>query len=87
MFRKSFSDGICMEPKKIKVVQEWKTPQSIRDIQLFVNFTNFYRHFIRDFSAVIRPKTELIRKNTPFLWSSTCSDSFQYLKKDICDST
>lgn len=74
-------DGLRMDPKKIEAVQEWKTPRSIRDVQSFVGFANFYRRFIRDFSAVIRPMMELTRKDTPFIWSSACSIVFQQLKE------
>ncbi len=70
-----------MDPKKIEAIQEWKTPRSIRDVQSFVGFANFYRRFIRDFSAVIRPMMELTRKDTPFIWSSACSNAFQQLKE------
>ena len=47
-------DGIRMDPKKIEAIQEWKTPRSMRDVQPFVGFANFYRRFIQDFSTVIR---------------------------------
>ena len=46
-------DGIRMDPKKIEVIQELKTPRSMRDVQLFVGFANFYRRFIQNFSTVI----------------------------------
>ncbi len=74
-------DGIRMDPKKIEAIQEWKTPRSIRDVQSFIGFANFYRRFIRDFSAVIRPMMQLTRKDTPFIWSSACSNAFHQLKE------
>ena len=36
------SKGISMEAEKIKVVKKWPEPKSIRDIQNFLDFTNFY---------------------------------------------
>lgn len=44
---------ICINPKKIEAIQEYKMPQSIKVVQLLVGFTNFYCRFIQDFSAVI----------------------------------
>ena len=38
--------GIHMDPKKVACVQEWPTPKSVRDVQGFLGFANFYRRFI-----------------------------------------
>ena len=53
----------------------------MRDIQSFVGFANFYCRFIQNFSMVIWPMIELTCKDTPFVWSSACSNAFQQLKK------
>ncbi len=34
--------GIRMEEKRIKAVRDWPEPQSVRDIQVFLEFANFY---------------------------------------------
>ena len=70
-----------MDPKKIEAIQEWKTPRSIRDIQLFIGFANFYHRFIQDFSAVIRTMMQFTCKDTPFIWSAACSNVFHQLKE------
>ncbi len=41
-----------MEDERIEAVQDWPEPQSVRDIQVFLGFTNFYRRFIRNFSRI-----------------------------------
>ncbi len=38
--------GIRMEEEKIEAVKTWPEPQSVRDIQVFLGFANFYRRFI-----------------------------------------
>ena len=35
-----------MDPAKVKTVVEWQTPRSVRDVQCFLGFANFYRKFI-----------------------------------------
>ena len=32
-----------MEDERIEVVRTWPEPQSVRDIQVFIGFDNFYR--------------------------------------------
>ncbi len=41
----SYQD-IRMEEEQIKAVHDWPKPQSVRDIQVFLGFANFYRRFI-----------------------------------------
>ncbi|KAJ1330714.1 hypothetical protein BSLG_009166 [Batrachochytrium salamandrivorans] len=43
------SNGIRMDPSKISAVQEWPTPRKVRDLQVFLGFTNFYRSYQRLF--------------------------------------
>ena len=38
--------GIRMEDKRIEAVKNWPEPKSVRDIQVFIGFANFYRRFI-----------------------------------------
>ena len=38
-----------MKDKKIKTVKQWLKPQSVRDIQVFLGFANFYQRFIQEF--------------------------------------
>ena len=40
------AQGIRMEEKKIEAVKDWSEPQSIKDIQIFLGFANFYKRFI-----------------------------------------
>ena len=49
--------GIRIKEKRIKAVRDWLEPQSVRDIQVFLRFANFYRRFIQRFS---RPAALLI---------------------------
>ena len=46
------SKEINMEAEKIEVVKEWPEPKSVRDIQVFLGFANFYQRFIQGFSRI-----------------------------------
>ncbi len=46
------AQGIKMEEERIEVVKAWPEPQSVRDIQVFFGFANFYRRFIKNFSKI-----------------------------------
>ena len=50
-----------MEDKRIKVVKDWPEPESVRDIQVFIDFENFYRHFIQGFSRIAASLTSMLK--------------------------
>ena len=35
-----------MKDEQIKAVKNWPEPTSVRDIQVFIGFANFYQRFI-----------------------------------------
>lgn len=73
-------EGIEMDKKKIKAVLEWPTPKTIKDVQSFLGFANFYRRFIQSYSKIITPICRLLRKDIPFSWDNKCDSAFKTLK-------
>ncbi len=53
--------GVRMEEERIQSVTNWPELKSLRDIQVFVGFANFYRRFIQGFSRIASPLTELTK--------------------------
>ena len=69
-----------MDPVKVEAVTKWPTPKSLKDVQGFVGFANFYHQFIQDFSKIARPLHDLTKKDTPFLWGPAQQQAFDSLK-------
>lgn len=74
------SRGTRMDPEKVKSVAEWQTPKNVHDIQVFLGFANFYRHFIKNFSKITSPITALLKKGNTFKWSEHADQAFKTLK-------
>ena len=51
-----------MTSKKAEDIQAWNTPQSVKDVQRFMGFANFYRRFIKGLSKIAKPLTNLTKK-------------------------
>jgi len=53
-----------MTTKKVEEIQvtAWLTPQKVVDVQSFMGFANFYRQFIKGFSKIAKPLTDLTKK-------------------------
>ena len=50
-----------MEEERIEAVKSWPEPKSVRDIQVFIGFANFYRRFIQGFSKIAAPLTSMLK--------------------------
>src|SRR5258706_12024432 len=84
------ADSIEMDPDKIQTIFDWETPNSVKDVQCFLGFANFYRRFIHKYSNLCQPlfnflrkpkKQEKSTKNTLFVWSPDCENVFSQLKR------
>jgi len=53
------------QTQRIKVILEWPTPPSIREIWGFLDLTNFYKRFVPYFSILVAPLIELVRNHVP----------------------
>ena len=73
--------GVKMDPEKVKAIQEWEPPTTVKGVRGFLGFANFYRRFIKNFSGIVRPMIDLTKKGTAFQWTQACQESFDTLKK------
>ena len=53
---------VKMDPGKIKAVKEWPTPMTVKEVQQFLGFANYYRRFIEGFGRLARPLSGLMGK-------------------------
>ncbi|KAK3520019.1 hypothetical protein QTP70_010855 [Hemibagrus guttatus] len=73
--------GVEMDVVKVQAVTEWPAPTSVRELQRFLGFANFYRRFIRNYSSVAGPLTSLLRgKPKKLTWTDPARSAFQQLK-------
>ncbi|RAL59221.1 hypothetical protein DID88_006676 [Monilinia fructigena] len=75
------NNGVEMDPEKVKAILEWQPPSSVKAVRSFLGFANFYRTFIRDYSDIVRPLTELTHKEQTFHWTDECQEVFTRLKE------
>jgi hypothetical protein len=70
-----------MDPVKIAGVADWPMPSNEKEVQSFIGFVNFYRHFIPGFSHHTRALFDLTMKDVRFIWGLPQEDSFMKLKE------
>ncbi|KAL0148729.1 hypothetical protein M9458_055907 [Cirrhinus mrigala] len=76
------AEGVQMDQGKISVIQEWPQPLTVKELQRFLGFANFYRRFIKDYSTITAPLTSLLRgKPKTISWNPPAHEAFLHLKK------
>ncbi len=58
-----FINDLRMNSWKVDVIRSWKLSRSLTHVQIFIDFCNFYRWFIKNFSKIIQLMIKLIWKN------------------------
>ena len=61
-------NGVEMEKKKVDRVLSWPMLKNIREVRKFLELTNYYRRFIKDFARIVRPINLLTRKDMKWQW-------------------
>ena len=79
-------NGIEMDPEKVKAIVEWPAPTNVQEVRSFLGLAGYYRKFIRHFSHICSPITELLKNDTPFVWSNERQHTFDTLKKAISNA-
>jgi hypothetical protein len=66
------TDGVEADPEKVAIVLNWKVLTTVKGVQSFLGFCNFYRRFIRNFSRISRALHKLTKKDRAFAWTARC---------------
>ena len=69
-------EGIRSSADKVKAILEWPRPQTMHDIGSFLGLASYYRKFIRGFSQIAKPLTDLSRDKVVWKWGDTEQNSF-----------
>ena len=72
--------GVRIDPAKVEAITNWESPTSVSGVRSFLGFANFYRTFIKNYSDLTLPLTQLTHKGALYQWTNQCEQAFQRLK-------
>lgn len=79
------SEGVSLSDK-ISEVRNWPTPQSVKDLHSFLGLAGYYRKFVTSFGFIAKPLTDLLKKNTLFIWTPVTEAAFVELKHRLTNT-
>jgi hypothetical protein len=75
--------GIEASPEKVKAIQEYPTPKTVKERRAFLGLASFYRRLVPNFAHIAKPMTQLTRKDKKFDWDKQCQEAFETLKHEL----
>ncbi|GKE71849.1 putative reverse transcriptase domain-containing protein [Tanacetum coccineum] len=81
------SQGLHVDPAKIKAVKNWTSPTTSAEIRQFLGLAGYYRRFIKGFLKIAKSLTELTQKNKKYIWGEDQESAFQLLKQKLCEAS
>ena len=93
LFRKSMKtlghmvkhNQILPEEDKIIAIKNFAHPKNKTDVRSFLGLTGYYRRFVKDYSSIARPLSNLTQDEAPFVWTGEEEEAFQTLKQKLCE--
>ncbi|GJS19150.1 putative nucleotidyltransferase, ribonuclease H [Tanacetum coccineum] len=75
--------GIEVDRAKIDVIAKLPYPTNVKGVRSFLGHAGFYRRFIKDFSMISKPMTQLLMKDAKFDFFDDCKKAFNILKEKL----
>lgn len=77
------SRGIEVDKAKVEVIEKLPPPTNVKGIRSFLGHAGFYRRFIKDFSKIAKPLSNLLNKDISFKFDESCLNAFDILKEKL----
>jgi hypothetical protein len=75
--------GLGVVASKVEVVMPIPKPRDVSRLRAFLGLCNYYRKFVKTFSAIAKPLTILTRNDQPWIWRDELEAAFQQLKEHL----
>ena len=75
--------GIEVDRAKVKTIEKLLPPSSVKGIRSFLGHAGFYRRFIKDFSKIAKPLSNMLVQGAPFEFDDQCLQSFLFVKQKL----
>jgi hypothetical protein len=78
--------GVHINQNKVEAVKSWPEPTTVKHIQQFLGFCNFFRKYILRYSQLADPLIKLTKKDVPWKFEQTERDAFDKLKCAVIEA-
>jgi len=74
---------VAMNPDKVKAVENFKAPKSVKELQIILGLANYYNRFIKNYADYTVPLCRLLKREVDFVWTDECEIALSNIKKAL----
>lgn len=74
---------VKMDEEKIKAIRNLAKPSNIKELQIFLGLTGYYRKFIEGYAKIAAPLFQLLKKEEKFSWNEEVNEAWEKLKQSL----
>ena len=75
--------GVRIDPEKVKAIDGWPVPVNVKQLRQWLGLANYLHKYTRNYAAVVRPLTQLLRKDCEWIWTDENQQAFEQVKKSL----
>ena len=76
-------EGLSVHSDQFEPVLKAATPRTRKELQKFLGFISYFRSFTPNFAEICEPMIQLLKNNSPYVWSNEVQTSFDKIKSEI----
>jgi hypothetical protein len=75
--------GIEVDKANVEKVEQLPPPMDVKSLRSFLGHARYYRRFVKDFSKITKPLTQLLQKDVAVDFDEKCLAAFRTLKNSL----
>ncbi|KAG6615942.1 reverse transcriptase [Phytophthora cinnamomi] len=79
-------NGVRPDPEKVRVINEWPTPSSVKELRQFLGLATYLCKYVEDYAGKIRPLSQLLKKEAVWNWTPDCQKAFDAVKRGLTEA-
>jgi transposase InsO family protein len=79
-------NGVRPDPEKVRVIKDWPTPTSVKDLRKFLGLAAYLHKYSKNFAGHTFALSQLLRKEAEWIWTAECQQSFNAIKKSLIEA-
>ena len=75
-------NGVKLTDQSKEVIEKWKDPETVKELEQFLGLANYHRRFVKNFSKIVDPLNQLMRTKD-FEWGKEQRKAFEEIKRAL----